>query len=66
MTATETFQATGDGVAWQVTSGVLEVQAMTEQDVDKHEVAMRNMDYNIFLIYNYNFIQKKNYNLRRQ
>lgn len=35
------------------------VQAMTEQDVDKHEVAMRNMDYNIFLIYNYNFIQKK-------
>lgn len=25
MTATETFQATGDGVAWQVTSGVLEV-----------------------------------------
>lgn len=24
MTATETFQATGDGVAWQVTSGVLE------------------------------------------
>lgn len=25
MTATETFQATGDGVAWQVTSGVQEV-----------------------------------------
>lgn len=59
MTATETFQATGDGVAWQVTSGVLEVQAMTEQDVDKQDVARRDMDYNIFLIYNYNFIQKK-------
>lgn len=59
MTATETFQATGDGVAWQVTSGVLEVQAMTEQDVDKQDVARRDMDYNIFVIYNYNFIQKK-------
>lgn len=59
MTATETFQATGDGVAWQVTSGVLEVQAMTEQDVDKQDAARRDMDYNIFLIYNYNFIQKK-------
>lgn len=42
--------------------------AMTEQDVDKQDgqnVARRDMDYNIFLIYNYNFIQK-NYNLRQQ